>query len=191
MHCNGCHGDAGGLSLRSYKDLIMGGNLGAIVIPGNADGSLLFHFLDGRRGEAHRMPKEGRPLSADQMEVLRRWINEGAKPDRVVTETYRLTRRNVAVYMDKITRIFCQLNMQAYVVISARDPRSGRTLWSDVASLKTPREGVDAGEPGQVISWDIRAGEHWPAVVTVELKVEYATGIPKGARLYTKSGLTP
>ena len=62
MHCNGCHGDAGGLSLRSYKDLIKGGNLGVIVVPGNADGSLLIHFLDGRRGEAHRMPKEGRPL---------------------------------------------------------------------------------------------------------------------------------
>jgi hypothetical protein len=165
--------------------------LGAIVIPGNADGSLLFHFLDGRRGEAHRMPKEGRPLSSAQMDILRRWINEGAKPDDRVTKTYLLTRRNVAVYMDKITRIFCRVNTQAYLVISARDPRSGRTLWSDVASLKTPREGGDGGEPGQVISWDIRAGEQWPAFVTIELKVEHATGILKGARLCTKSGLTP
>ena len=113
------------------------------------------------------------------MEVVRRWINEGAKPDKVVTKTYRLTRRNVAVHMDKITRIFCRVNTQAYLVVSARDPRTGRTLWSDVASLKTPREGVDAGEPGQVISWDIRAGEQWPALVTIELKVEHAMRVPE------------
>jgi hypothetical protein len=159
MHCNGCHGDAGGLSLRSFDDVVRGGNLGKIVIPGNADASLLFHFLDGRRGEAHRMPKDGRPLSSVQLGVLRRWINEGARPDDLVTKTYQFTRPNVAVYTDKITRIFCQVDTQAYLLISARDPRTGRTLWSDVASLKTPKESVDAGEPGQAISWDIRAGE--------------------------------
>jgi hypothetical protein len=190
MHCNSCHGEAGGLSLRTYNNTMRGGNLGAIVIPGNADGSLLLHFLDGRRGDAHRMPKDGRPLSTGQIDVIRRWIDEGAKSDNRVMKTYRFARQKVAVDSDRITRIYCRVNTEAYLVISARDPHNGRTLWSDVASLKTHKEGVDAGEPGQLISWDIRAGERWPSFVTIELSIRYAAGIPKNTQLYTQSGLT-
>ena len=81
MHCNTCHGDAGGLSTRSHAELMAGGNLGIVVVPGNAERSLLVHFIDGRRGEAHRMPLGGRPLSREQIDTIRRWIDEGANKD--------------------------------------------------------------------------------------------------------------
>ena len=64
LHCNSCHGDAGGLSTRSYSELMAGGNLGKVVLPDNPAGSLLIQFIEGSRGEAHRMPLGGRPLSA-------------------------------------------------------------------------------------------------------------------------------
>ena len=52
------------------------------VIPGDPERSLLIHFIEGRRGEAHRMPLGGRSLSPAEIEMFRRWIAEGAKPDR-------------------------------------------------------------------------------------------------------------
>ena len=79
MYCNACHGESGGISTRSYKELMLGGDLGTVVIPGDPDRSLLIHFLEGRRGENRRMPKNGRALSPHQIEIIRRWIAEGAR----------------------------------------------------------------------------------------------------------------
>src|SRR5437868_14938771 len=76
MHCSGCHGDSGGLNLRSYRDLMLGGNLGKIIVPGDPERSLIVHFLEGRRGESHRMPKDGRPLTVAQIGTIRRWIEQ-------------------------------------------------------------------------------------------------------------------
>src|SRR3954453_18875945 len=81
MHCNGCHGDSGGLSLRTFRELMTGGNLGKVIVPGDPEASLLIHFVDGRRGENHRMPKDGSRLTPDQITLLRRWITEGARED--------------------------------------------------------------------------------------------------------------
>src|SRR5438045_9037333 len=81
MYCNTCHGDAGGLNTRSYREIILGGNLGKVILPGEPDGSLLIHFVDGRRGTAHRMPKGGRPLSSGEIESLRLWLDECQEGD--------------------------------------------------------------------------------------------------------------
>ena len=80
-HCNSCHGDAGGLNLRTYQSALEGGNKGKLLIAGDPDNSLLIHFTDGRRGPAHRMPLDGPPLSQQQLQTLRRWIAEGARED--------------------------------------------------------------------------------------------------------------
>src|SRR4051794_34217687 len=76
MHCNGCHGDSGGMSTRSYAELMAGGNLGKVIVPGDPSRSLVIHFLEGRRGPEHRMPKDCRPLSDAQIELFRRWISD-------------------------------------------------------------------------------------------------------------------
>jgi hypothetical protein len=186
MHCNGCHGDAGGLSTRSYRELMLGGNFGKIIIPGDPDRSVFLHFLDGRRGERQRMPKHGRPLAPARIDAIRRWIAEGARNDDLPVRSYRMTRAAVPMEPAKVTRIFCRVNTPAYLVISARDPGSGSILWSDVASVKAPKEGMDAGEPGELISWDLRAGTGWPNTVTLELSINYAAGEPTGADFYTE-----
>ena len=186
LHCNSCHGEAGGLSTRSYADLMRGGNLGAVIVPGNADGSLLIYFLDGRRGDQHRMPQGGRPLSAGQIATIRRWIDEGATDDDAQVKSYRLTRPGVRMERGKITRVFCRVNTAAYLSVTMRDPNDGRLLWSEVASVKKPKEGGDAGEPGQTITWDLRAGTGWPDVVTLELSIEYAASEPRGTEFYAR-----
>jgi hypothetical protein len=188
MHCNSCHGEAGGLRTRSYRELMLGGNLGKLILPGDPEKSLLVHFIDGRRGDQNRMPKEGRPLSSSQIDIIRRrWIAEGAKDDRLPVKQYRFSRTSVPVEAGKVTRVFCRVNAQAYLMITARDPGNGRVLWTDVASVKSPKEGMDAAEPGQIISWDLRSGPGWPDKVELELLIEHAASDPRPVEFYATS----
>ena len=173
MHCNGCHGDAGGLSLRRHSDVLKGGNMGKVIVAGDAERSLLIHFVDGRRGEAHRMPIGGRPLSARQIETLRRWIDEGAKADApAAKQRYRRTDVKLPA------RITVRVPVSAYLAIEILHPGTGAVLWSETASLKSPPEQNDAGAPGAPLHWDIRRAPDWPTAVTVQLSIEYVVRKP-------------
>ncbi len=186
MHCNACHGDSGGLTTRSYRELMLGGNLGKVIIPGDPGRSLIVAFLEGRRGPQQRMPKEGDPLSARQIGTIRRWIAEGSRNDNLPVKTYRVTRAAVPMRKDQATRVFCRVNTQAYLTVIARDPRNGHVLWSDVASLKSPKEKMDAARPGDLIWWDLRAGYGWPKEIRLELSVQYAASEPRGTEFYAQ-----
>src|SRR5215467_12117336 len=78
--CFSCHrgeNAAGGLSLDSSAGISKGGKSGAVVVPGNAGGSLLFQRVVSS-DRAARMPLGGSPLPAEQVAVIRKWIDEGA-----------------------------------------------------------------------------------------------------------------
>ena len=78
--CAGCHGAAqqlGGLRLDAKSTAFSGGVSGVPIKPGNAKDSLLFQRIAGTSDQA-RMPMGGKPLPAAQIEVIRRWIDEGA-----------------------------------------------------------------------------------------------------------------
>lgn len=78
--CAPCHiGDQvkGGLHLDNKTLAMTGGISGAVILPGNSNESRLVHRLLGLNGEK-RMPPVGEPLSADKLELIRRWIDEGA-----------------------------------------------------------------------------------------------------------------
>ena len=79
--CGTCHGQrngAGKLSVSSVSSLLVGGASGPAIRPGKPDGSLLVSVISG---DKPRMPKFGQPLNADQVAVVRRWIEEGARDD--------------------------------------------------------------------------------------------------------------
>jgi len=85
-HCGGCHGvrrsvPRGDFSVVTYEDLMQGGGLTQTIVPGDPERSLLVHFIEGRRGEVFRMPLEAPPLTRAQIDLIRRWIAEGAKSD--------------------------------------------------------------------------------------------------------------
>lgn len=183
MHCNVCHGDAGGLSTRSYVEIMAGGNLGRVIVPGDPDKSLFIHFLDGRRGENRRMPKDGPPLASAQIETIRRWIAEGAKNDDAPVPTYRIKRTDVRMGQSTPTRVSARVDTEGYAVVTMRDPVNGRVLWSDIAVVKSPKGRNDTAEPGQLMSWDVRTGNGWPSVVTLELELQYAATEPRRMEL--------
>jgi mono/diheme cytochrome c family protein len=84
--CNGCHGPAlqsGGLRLDGKVATFRGGVSGPSIKTGSAKDSVLFQRIMGIGGQA-RMPMGGKPLPAEQLQLIERWIDEGAAwPDGI------------------------------------------------------------------------------------------------------------
>jgi hypothetical protein len=182
MRCSVCHGDAGGLSTRTYSELMAGGNLGKVVIAGDAEGSLLVHFIDGRRGEAHRMPLGGRALSAREIELFRRWIDEGAVRDTVAMPRYVRTRRT-ELPPGRTLRVAARIKTSGYLTLTVLDPATGRTLFERVAVVKTP------GEDRTV--WELHAEPGWPTAIDVRLTAEYTAEDPGDLAFDLETGDSP
>ena len=62
------------IDLRTYDTLMKGGDEGAIVIAGDARESEIVEEI-----AEEKMPPEGPPLDAAQIQLIIDWINEGAK----------------------------------------------------------------------------------------------------------------
>ena len=79
QNCAGCHGQAqvSGLDLRTRDGLLRGGSRGPAVLPGDAEGSLLYRAVL-QAGDLS-MPPESDPLPAESVTVLKRWIDSGAE----------------------------------------------------------------------------------------------------------------
>jgi hypothetical protein len=74
--------DLGGLDLTTLGSLRRGGTTSgaAIVVAGNADASAIYLKLEGTYPFGARMPKDGPPYwSEDDLGLLERWIDEGAR----------------------------------------------------------------------------------------------------------------
>ncbi len=81
-HCYRCHGEKqrGDLNLHSQENLFAGGESGdSAVVPGKPDASYLMELVASDSGD--RMPPKGEGLNGKQIEILRKWITEGARVD--------------------------------------------------------------------------------------------------------------
>ena len=75
--CAVCHGGSRGteegLSLITYKNLLAGSNNGPVIVPGDAEASLLVELVTNQE-----MPKRGPKLTPTQVQLIVDWINQGA-----------------------------------------------------------------------------------------------------------------
>lgn len=96
-NCVGCHRASkqkGGLDLSSPMSIAKGGKHGAIFTPGKPDGSRLMRDISG---DEPAMPEGDEPLSAHDVELIRRWIAEGAVDDSH-GEAAKRQRRTAPIY---------------------------------------------------------------------------------------------
>jgi mono/diheme cytochrome c family protein len=68
--CGLCHGDAGGLNVETWLDALNGGNSGPVILPGDAENSLL--VIRQQEGDH---PGQ---LGEDEIAQIIEWINAGA-----------------------------------------------------------------------------------------------------------------
>jgi hypothetical protein len=85
-HCAECHtppnGEGyvkSGLSLTSYQELMNGTKFGPVVKPGDSFTSALIMLVEGRADPSIQMPHGKKPLSKQEIQTLKTWVDEGAK----------------------------------------------------------------------------------------------------------------
>ena len=79
-HCANCHLEGnkkGGFSLDTREEGIAAGRHGVRIVAGNSTGSdLIMRVASTSKG---KMPPKGERLTADEVGVLRAWIDQGAQ----------------------------------------------------------------------------------------------------------------
>lgn len=75
--CTECHSGPNaewGLDLTSYENAMKGSDYGAVIDPGDPDGSVIIEMIAS--GE---MPEEGEPVTAPELALIETWIGQGAE----------------------------------------------------------------------------------------------------------------
>jgi hypothetical protein len=84
-NCTQCHAPgqmgfkASGLDTTSYQSLMKGGTFGQLIKPGDALSSSLNMLVEGRAHSSIQMPHGRAKLPDKDIEILKVWVNEGAK----------------------------------------------------------------------------------------------------------------
>ena len=84
-NCASCHTTSGegyaksGLLLDSYEGMMKGTKFGPIVTPGSSVSSTLYRLVSGKADPSLRMPHDKDPLSKENVDLIGKWIDQGAK----------------------------------------------------------------------------------------------------------------
>jgi len=85
QHCQGCHQpakDQGGFIMTDYASLLKAGNSEKPgIVAGHPETSLVFLQITPQTGKPPAMPKGKDPLIDHDVNLIRRWIAQGAKDD--------------------------------------------------------------------------------------------------------------
>lgn len=77
VHCHSRHNNLGGLQLDSYDAIMQGGDSGSVIEPGAPDDSLMIRLVEGK--EEPLMPLGGPQLPQNDIDMLRKWVEQGAR----------------------------------------------------------------------------------------------------------------
>lgn len=148
--CNECHhpeNARGGLDLTRLATMRRGGDdLGAAVLPGEPDASPLIRVLMGKEEPA--MPKQADPLPGAEIELLRRWVAEGA-----IDDTPKFSPDDVAFFEREIRPV---LHGRCFKCHAGEAPESGLRLTSRAGILLGGKRGA-AAVPGNPVGSRILA----------------------------------
>lgn len=113
--CIGCHGNtqpAAGFSVASYEDLFKAGKKGPQLIAGKAAQSRLVRLVSGT--EQPRMPP-GAGLKSADAELIRRWVDAGAKRDIAAATPNSVASKTPAVSTSASAKVTMPVSIGAIV----------------------------------------------------------------------------
>ncbi len=192
--CQGCHQPSvkqGNLDLTTYAALRKGGNRGAAI-------PLLIDYVTGKRQP--RMPLGGQPLADDQIALLRKWIDAGAKDD---TPAESITSSGPPVYRQPplINALAYSPDGKLIAVSGYREVLLHKADGSGLAARLVGRSdriqsilfskdgqtliaaGGTAAQFGEVQIWDVAAGKLLRTVDVSNDTVFGASLSPDGAKM--------
>jgi len=101
-HCEGCHQPAkrsGEYVMFPFAALLKGGESGdAAIVPGKPDQSNLVKQITPSKKGKVEMPKDKDPLKSDDIDLIRRWIAEGASDDTPASANVTFDAAHPPVY---------------------------------------------------------------------------------------------
>jgi len=79
--CVTCHSKRlkGGYSIETYDKVMTSGDHAPVIVVGNAADSTLAKMLRGVKTPAGGQMPPGKPLKKEQIDLIERWINQGAQ----------------------------------------------------------------------------------------------------------------
>jgi WD40 repeat protein len=102
QHCQGCHQPAkpqGSYVMTSYADLLKkGDHEHPGIVPGQPEQSMVIEQILPKEGKKPAMPKGKDPLSAADIELIKKWIAAGAKNDTPRTQEHVIDANHPPVY---------------------------------------------------------------------------------------------
>ena len=118
QNCVGCHGPTQQNSgMRVDRRSVVFGRRG--VVPGSSDNSFLFHRISGSE-YGLQMPPTG-PLKAEQIDTIKRWIDQGADwPDSLANEVELPPVNPKAVAMVDALH---EGDLKAFLKLASEDPK--------------------------------------------------------------------
>ncbi len=206
--CIKCHGrgrSKGGFQLDTRETILKGGDSGPAVTLGKSEESLLIDLVSGLDPDGV-MPKKGSRLNAEQVGLLRAWIDQGLSWDSNITfarpQPMNLLPHKPKVVVDvssgenpidQILRpYFKQHGFDAPSVVS--DPVFARRAYLDVLGLAPPMDGpggfVTDADPDlrrnlvrNLLADNLNFAEHWLSFWDDLLRNDYrGTGYIDGGR---------
>lgn len=84
-HCVGCHSTSGkgyaasGFSVESYSDVMKGTKFGPVIVPGSSVSSTLQRLVEHKANPSLDMPQGAVSLPKEQLEIIKAWIDGGAR----------------------------------------------------------------------------------------------------------------
>ena len=145
-HCLSCHGAStpqGDLELTTRESTLKGGKSGPALVPGSPLESLLLEKLN-----SGAMPLGGDRLSDDQIDLVRRWIEDGTRAAEADGETPVVATTEVVAGHETVTTI---LNVKCLLCHGRRNQEGGLDMQSRASLLKGGVSGpaVVPGKPDE------------------------------------------
>ncbi len=209
QHCGKCHtGDQrkGGFSLNTRETTLSGGESGPVITTGKSAESDLIHRLSSEDLDV-RMPPEGPRVPAEQVELLRRWIDLGLPWEQGFTFGLRsyepplsLKRPELPAAVDERTHPVDRFIDQQLASTETPLPKPiddasfGRRVYLDLIGLLPEPEELDefitdpspdkrAGLVRTLLNRDVEYTEHWLTFWNDLLRNDYTgTGFITGGR---------